>query len=72
MYSQIDAYLASDASTKPKDNSIFFLWTGVNDMNDLFSVYETDTPERRDILDGVFQTIEINLVSRNMLICVSL
>lgn len=63
MYTQIDTYLASDAATEPKDNAIFFLWTGVNDMNDLFEVYETDTPERREVLNGVFQTIEINLVS---------
>lgn len=56
---QIDAYIKSNA---PKDNSIYFLWMGVNDIHDLFSRYPSDNKYRRDILDGIADSIKQDLV----------
>lgn len=63
MNTQVHAYLDSKVSLKPKNESIYFLWTGVNDINDLFSKYPEDTIKRRQILDGVIDSIEGDIVS---------
>ncbi|KAG2191750.1 hypothetical protein INT46_009462 [Mucor plumbeus] len=54
---QVNRYIRSDASKENKDNSLFTIWIGVNDMTVLFSKYPLDTPERQSIIDGIMATI---------------
>lgn len=63
MNTQVQAYLDSDVSSKPKNDSIYFMWTGVNDINILFENNPTDTSKRRQILDNVIESIENDIVS---------
>ncbi|GAA5794922.1 hypothetical protein HPULCUR_000270 [Helicostylum pulchrum] len=58
MSMQIDAYIKSKAPTK---HSIYFIWMGVNDIFELFKLHPNDNPKRRDILDGVINSIHQDL-----------
>lgn len=60
MSMQIDAYIKSKA---PSKHSIYFMWMGVNDIFELFKLHPNDNPKRRDILDGVIDSIHQDLVS---------
>jgi hypothetical protein len=60
---QVNRYIRSDVSKENKDNSLFTIWIGVNDMTVLFSKYPLDTPERQSIIDGIMATILYDMVS---------
>ncbi|KAI7905760.1 GDSL lipase/esterase [Cokeromyces recurvatus] len=58
--SQVKYYLNSTISIS-KNDSIYFLWSGVNDINDIFIKYKTDSQARRNILDGVIKSITFGM-----------
>lgn len=59
MHTQVQAY----GNTKtPRNNSAYFLWTGVNDMTELFLKYPVEKQDRRDIMNAIIDTISNDLV----------
>ncbi|KAI9469751.1 MAG: GDSL lipase/esterase [Benjaminiella poitrasii] len=62
MNTQVQYYLdTSYLASKPKNDSVYFLWSGVNDMNDLFAKYPTNSKKQRDILDGIMTSISSDI-----------
>ncbi|KAK4520626.1 G-patch domain-containing protein [Mucor velutinosus] len=74
MDTQVNRYLRSGAAREPKENSLFTIWIGVNDMTDLFSKHPLDTPQRQRIINGIMTTIRYdmeklyNVGAKNMLL----
>lgn len=63
MNAQVNRYLRSDASKENKENSLFTMWIGVNDMTVLFSKHPLDTPKRQSIINGIMATIRYDMVN---------
>ncbi|GAN11635.1 AFR605Cp [Mucor ambiguus] len=61
MKAQVNRYLRSDAAKKPKKNSLFTMWIGVNDITVLFSKYPLDTPKRQGIINGIIAAIRYDM-----------
>lgn len=59
MHTQVGAYIKTET---PRNNSAYFLWTGVNDMTELFLRYPVYRKERQEILDAVIDSIKEDLV----------
>ncbi|CEP14271.1 hypothetical protein [Parasitella parasitica] len=58
---QVNRYLRSDASAVPKDNSLFTIWIGVNDITVLFKKHPVDTTKRQSIVNGVVNTVRYDM-----------
>ncbi|KAF1806170.1 carbohydrate esterase family 16 protein, partial [Mucor lusitanicus] len=61
MSAQVNRYLRSDAAKEPKENSLFTMWIGVNDITVLFSKHPLDTPKRQGIINGIMATIRYDM-----------
>ncbi|KAI8639246.1 hypothetical protein BD408DRAFT_405093 [Parasitella parasitica] len=58
---QVNRYLRSEASAEPKNDSLFTIWIGVNDMTVLFKKHPVDTVKRQSIINGVVNTVRYDM-----------
>lgn len=60
MHTQVETY---ERTETPRNGSAYFLWTGVNDMTELFLRYPEQRQGRIDIMDAIIESITDDLVS---------
>ncbi|KAI8991452.1 GDSL lipase/esterase [Mycotypha africana] len=58
MNTQVNSYLSTSVASASKSGSAYFLWTGVNDINDLFKKYDGNIAQCIKQLDDIVSTIE--------------
>ncbi|KAI8991455.1 hypothetical protein BDF20DRAFT_844746 [Mycotypha africana] len=58
---QVTRYLTSEAATLTKNNTIFFIYIGGNEVFDMFKVFPNDSVERRKLIEQLMLSARFNL-----------